>query len=959
MSKSNWFGDDDQKGNFSNDKQDTFDPKKTYVGIRLQQGVPLLDRDWNELEDIRRYQEQMLRKWYIGDGIPDDDGFKIMPLDEPGNDFKIKAGRCLVDGFEAVNDHKDGFILYSAQGDGDADSEKISDLTNFKAFLDVWIEEVNKDGDLALANDEDVDMETCVRHQLKWRVRVRSGSGTFALEDRHHYYDLAKIERDKKTDPIEEEHITDLRRVGLALHRLRDTLTTNQIADDLHRHSKLVARVGSQDPALSVDNSGNVGIRTTTPAGRLQIIDVPQGAAGNILILGPTNASNLRLGYHEDYSWIQSHGSKPLAINPIGNNVGIGTTDPKAKLDVRGDIALGLTDGGGPKLLLTNAPHTHYIRANNWWTEFVSHPNEGWKFISRDADEKELERVRITSSGSVAIGTTAPSRALHVEDEIHSGGSRGGFSFADKTIKKFVEGPTNGERWVWHSAGGTARLWSGGDKLSVTRDGNVGVGTANPTGKLTIGGVSTGQTGFEVLGDVGNSHIPYLDGQVYLTGDISKDAKGAGSFIFRDYDGKDYFNRFVIDGKTGNATVYHAAQKEAKSGDVVGLKLQSPDGGGVIYGKDINHSIFFRIGRDGKDNVTDYHQYGTHRFFTDGSIENQKERMRIDQNGNVGIGTTIPSRTLHIEGSEIHSGGSGGGFSFADRDKKDFVEGPTKGERWVWHSAGGIARLWSGDDKLSVDKDGNLTTKGAIRGTLEGTLKGNIRIKDTRDDNDLPSKFNQEVSFDFKSRGSVDVPGAGTYSGMITLAPWVADGSGGFHHQLNFNNGGIFWRTGETGKMITFSTGTVVRRDTIDRPVARPADEIQPIVGIPGPVIGIPLTTSSWGSWQKIKTEDTSDERFKAGIAPLTNVLDKLSKVRGISFEWNNLYESLGYPSNGGRREIGLIAQEVEAVFPELVTSHGSENYRVLNYEKLTAVLVEAVKELRLEVEALKRNITS
>ncbi len=86
-----------------------------------------------------------------------------------------------------------------------------------------------------------------------------------------------------------------------------------------------------------VRTNGEVGIGTRNmDAGvALQIIHKNEDANGKNLVLGPTHSSNLRLGYHSNYSWIQSHGSKPLAINPIGNNVGIGTTTPSCKLDVR------------------------------------------------------------------------------------------------------------------------------------------------------------------------------------------------------------------------------------------------------------------------------------------------------------------------------------------------------------------------------------------------------------------------------------------------------------------------------------------------------------------------------------------------------------------------------------------------------------------------------------------------
>lgn len=85
--------------------------------------------------------------------------------------------------------------------------------------------------------------------------------------------------------------------------------------------------------------------------------------------------------------------------------------------------------------------------------------------------------------------------------------------------------------------------------------------------------------------------------------------------------------------------------------------------------------------------------------------------------GNVGIGTgqTTPVRRLQVEGSDIHSGGTGAGFSFGDRKFNTFVETPTKGERWVWYSDKGIAHLWSGKDKLSVSSNGQVSINGSLQ----------------------------------------------------------------------------------------------------------------------------------------------------------------------------------------------------------------------------------------------------
>ena len=88
-------------------------------------------------------------------------------------------------------------------------------------------------------------------------------------------------------------------------------------------------------------------------------------------------------------------------------------------------------------------------------------------------------------------------------------------------------------------------------------------------------------------------------------------------------------------------------------------------------------------------------------------VDHNVDRLTIDAGGNVRIGTPgTAARPLHVEGTEVHSGGPGAGFSFADRTGPGFVEVPTAGERWIWYAEGGFARLWSGSDQLSVGAPG-------------------------------------------------------------------------------------------------------------------------------------------------------------------------------------------------------------------------------------------------------------
>jgi hypothetical protein len=99
--------------------------------------------------------------------------------------------------------------------------------------------------------------------------------------------------------------------------------------------------------------------------------------------------------------------------------------------------------------------------------------------------------------------------------------------------------------------------------------------------------------------------------------------------------------------------------------------------------------------------------------------------LTVTSDGKVGIGTTAPNRLLHVQGQEIHSGGGIGGLSFGNRETAGFVESPANGERWVWYATGGIARLWSGGDKVFVNTNGVVSATRFVNSSSR-ELKANI-----------------------------------------------------------------------------------------------------------------------------------------------------------------------------------------------------------------------------------------
>jgi hypothetical protein len=85
-----------------------------------------------------------------------------------------------------------------------------------------------------------------------------------------------------------------------------------------------------------------------------------------------------------------------------------------------------------------------------------------------------------------------------------------------------------------------------------------------------------------------------------------------------------------------------------------------------------------------------------------------------------------------------------------------------------------------------------------------------------------------------------------------------------------------------------------------------------------------------------------SDSRLKSDVTPLKDSLAKINQMQGVSYTFN--------PS--GKKQVGLIAQEVNEIIPEVVSVQN--DYYTLSYPNLVAVLIEAVKELSDKVEDLE-----
>ena len=96
-----------------------------------------------------------------------------------------------------------------------------------------------------------------------------------------------------------------------------------------------------------------------------------------------------------------------------------------------------------------------------------------------------------------------------------------------------------------------------------------------------------------------------------------------------------------------------------------------------------------------------------------------------------------------------------------------------------------------------------------------------------------------------------------------------------------------------------------------------------------------------------------SDERLKTRLGLIENALAKVQTLDGFYYEPNETAQALGYEV---KREVGVSAQQVQAILPEIIAPAPIDNqYLTVDYERLVPLLIEAIKELKAEVDELKK----
>ena len=525
-----------------------------------------------------------------------------------------------------------------------------------------------------------------------------------------------------------------------------------------------------------------------------------------------------------------------MFIDQSTGRIGMGTTSPDVALHLHHSSAGTVDSYSGVHFTLESSANTamQFLTAENsdtriWFGDAANNTAGGILYThnaTATAEHMELRvnaatRLKILGSGNVGIGTTSPDALLHL-------------SSANTAIKvettnaanvAMVRFQTNGNDWYW-AAGGQSQGYfpnkmylynesTAKNPITIQNDDKIGIGSNNRSPSYQLDNNSTART----------TGKAYFENFVSITPNWGR--FGVGMDGFND---PQYTIHAKIPNGVGSSTVSSAnlmnnntmglVIENANNGANTGMKLGFRSTGTYTGDTFIWHE---NTGTDGQGRMAFWTETGGTAY----------ERMRIDHNGNVGIGVTDPDSKLEVNGNVKIDGG--------DR-----------------------AILFGGQNMKII---GN-TSSPALE--LRGGVSGGVKIFC-----DETVRWTWDDGGDLAANGARNI----TTTGIIQAATLRA-----------------------TADVVAYYS---------------------------------------------------SDERLKENIKEIENPIEKVKQIRGVEFDWKEGNEEVhGFKGH----DVGVIAQDVEKVMPEVVKDR-EDGYKGVKYEKMVGLLIEGMKEQQKQIEELKSEI--
>lgn len=710
--------------------------------------------------------------------------------------------------------------------------------------------------------------------------------------------------------------------------------------------------------ALIIKDGGNVGIGTPTPLGKLHVNggsindNVPEvyitGSCGwtqihtslsqgswNPLVAdcdkaiifseGTINTGNFVIAPWSGFA----RGIRMLA----NGNVGIGVQTPAATLDVAGRSRI---TSNAQTLELVGTDHS-YI---GWYPDGVAAGRKGYTgypgatvngfTIANEINDGTGHIVMLPgTNANVGIGYASPTSKLHVDGTFRTSGTATIDTINTGTTDTVLVVNASGtvekrtvNANVWNTTTGVVNgtgtanyvtKWSDADTItnSIIRDDgtNVGVGIAPTAGvALYVGGTTRisrqngtnegGEIQFTRANDNATTFAIDVFGSSQTPNLRFQNTITATSYFEMSYGG--YFgfgiapnatDRVRISGNINATGTATIGTINAGTTDTVLIV----DAAGQVQKRTISSSVWSGVAGGivgGSGTVNYVPKWNTTTSLTDSLI--------FDNGTNVGIGTASPAHKLHV------------------------TDGTTTGDVRIG--------LGTGANSLEIIRN------GASDNWLRSF--GTPLYIDQQSAQPIVLRTSATERMRITSGGNV---GIGTNNPLYLLHVNGTFGSGAITcTTINTQNNNITMGNGDL-TCDTIGCGAITSTTITTNNNAINAGT--------GTITGGIITGSTLRSTGDVVAYYVSDSRLKNNLTPLNNTLEKIEKINAYSYDWKEVDEDIC--SRRGH-DVGLIAQEVREILPEAVVERDN-GYLSLDYIKMIPLLVSSIKELKAEIEQLKK----